>query len=338
MGNEESSLEFKQSEKFLLDIDKSYHFSNDILKGKIKFYVNTTNCKIIFKKIEYWYNLNEFVERKETKIDNLSTDNFVIDNKNKNDFEFKVNLNNLEPSFEYYYDQDDLIRVCFLRYILRIEIDNNIINDEIICIKRIPIIDFYKENSLIIKTKIKEWFGLSKKGFCNIKIELQKTYFKVNENIDVKISVDNSNCELKIKSLIVYILRKILTLEKNSNIVKYSFDEKYNKIEQTINLIPYSQDRYNFSLKFQEKLQVAPKNRFGLGNNYINAVDYIPTCFGKIVQNLFSICAEIKYDSKVINDHPFLSIPIFVGNKEDNNKSKFYNDIHVYESYDDKNK
>ena len=331
MGNDESPLELKQTEKFLLDIDKSYYFGNDLLKGKIKFYENTTNCKIIFKKIEYWYNLNEFVERKETKIDNLSIDNFKIDNKNKNDFEFKVNLNNLEPSFEYYYDQDDLIRVCFLRYILRIEIDNNIINDEIICIKRIPIIDFYKENSLAIKTNIDEWLGLSKKGFCGIKVELKKNYFKVNENIDVKVSVDNSNCELKIKSLIVYILRKILMIQKD-NIVKYSFDEKYNKIEQTINLIPYTQDRYNFTLKFQEKLQVAPKNKFGLGNNYINAIDYIPTCFGNIVQNLFFVCAEIKYDSKVIKDNPFLSLPIFVGNKEENNtKSKIYNDVKIYD-------
>ncbi len=311
MGNEESPPELKQTDKILLYLNKSYYFSNDLIKGKITFYSNTKKCLITLKKIEYWYSLNNFVERKELKNDNLVSESYEI---NSNVFEFKINLNNFEPSLEYYYNQKDLIRICFLRYILSIEIDGDIINEEIISIKRAPIINYYKENSLSIHTDINQWLGLSKNGICRLKIELQKNYFKINENIDVKITVDNSLCELKVKSLTVYILRKIHMIQ--NNIVIYTYEECYNKIEQTVNLLPFSIEKFSFTLKFHENLPIAPKNCFGLGSKYINPIDFIPTCFGKIIHNVYSISAFVNFESSV-NKNPFLSIPIFVGNKEE---------------------
>ncbi len=311
MGNEESPPELKQTDKILLYLNKSYYFSNDLIKGKITFYSNTKKCLITLKKIEYWSSLNNFVERKELKNDNLVSESYEI---NSNVFEFKINLNNFEPSLEYYYNQKDLIRICFLRYILSIEIDGDIINEEIISIKRAPIINYYKENSLSIHTDINQWLGLSKNGICRLKIELQKNYFKINENIDVKITVDNSLCELKVKSLTVYILRKIHMIQ--NNIVIYTYEECYNKIEQTVNLLPFSIEKFSFTLKFHENLPIAPKNKFGLGSKYIKPIDYIPTCFGKIIHNVYSISAFVNFESSV-NKNPFLSIPIFVGNKEE---------------------
>jgi len=315
MGNEESPPELKQTDKLLLYINKSFYFNNDLIKGKITFYSNTKKCLIIFKKIEYWYNLNEFVERKNLKMENLVSNSYEINTQNNN-FEFTIKLNNLEPSFEYYYNENQLIRVCFLRYILSIEIDNNIINEELISIKRAPISNFYKEISLSTNTDINNWLGLSKNGTCKLKIELKKNYFKINENIDITITIDNILCELKIKSLTVCILRNIYLFQNNE--IKYSFEECYNKIEQTIDLLPFSLEKFNFSLKFHENLPIAPKNKFGLGQKYIDPIDFIPTCFGKIVQNVYFINAVIKYE-KSINKNPYVCIPIFVGNKEENN-------------------
>ena len=319
MGNEESPPELKQTDKILLYLNKSYYFSNDLIKGKITFYSNTKKCLITLKKIEYWYSLNDFVERKELKNDNLVSESYEI---NSNVFEFKVNLNNFEPSLEYYYNQKDLIRICFLRYILSIEIDGDIINEEIISIKRAPIINYYKENSLSIHTDINKWLGLSKNGICKLRIELQKNYFKVNENIDVKITIDNLLCELKVKSLTVYILRKIHMIQ--NDIVIYTYEEYYNKIEQTVDLLPFSIEKFSFTLKFHENLPIAPKNKFGLGSKYIKPIDYIPTCFGKIIQNVYFIYAVINYE-KSTNKNPNVFIPIFVGNKEENNLNIDFN-------------
>ena len=313
MGNDESPPELKQTDKILLYLNKPYYFSNDLIKGKITFYSNTKKCLITLKKIEYWYSLNDFVERKELKNDNLIFESYEI---NSNVFEFNINLNNLEPSLEYYYNQNDLIRICFLRYILSIEIDDNIINEELISIKRAPIINYYKENSLSINTEINKWLGLSKNGSCKLRIELEKNYFKINENINVKITIDNVLCELKVKSLTVYILRKIHMIQ--NDVVKYTYDECYNKIEQTVDLLPFSIEKYSFTLKFHENLPIAPKNKFGLGSKYINPIDYIPTCFGKIIHNVYFISALVKFESSV-NKDPFLSIPIFIGNKEEEN-------------------
>ena len=69
-------------------------------------------------------------------------------------------------------------------------------------------------------------------------------------------------------------------------------------------------------MKFHENLPIAPKNKFGLGSKYINPIDYIPTCFGKIIHNVYFISALVNFESSV-NKNPFLSIPIFVGNKEE---------------------
>jgi len=321
MGNEESPPELKQTDKLLLYINKSYYFNNDIIKGKITFYTNTKKCIITFKKIEYWYNLNEFVERKNLKKEDLNLNSYEI-NPNDNNLEFTIKLNNLEPSFEYYYNKNQLVRVCFLRYILSIEIDNNIINEELISIKRAPIHNFYKENSSSVNTEINKWLGLSKNGTCKLKIDLKKNYFKIDENIDIIITIDNLLCELKVKSLTVYILRNIYLFQNNE--IKYTFEECYNKIEQTIDLLPFSIDKFNFTLKFHDNLPIAPKNKFGLGQKYIDPIDYIPTCFGKIIQNVYFIYAVINYE-KSINKNPNVFIPIFVGNKEENNLNIDFN-------------
>ena len=316
MGNNQIKFpQIKKSDKIKIFFFKPYFFDNDIISGKIQFLLKTNFFYLILKRIEYYLlydNKPSFENQDETIIFKQKYE-FKSNNNNNNSFEFKIPVNDLEPSFEYYKTYKNVNnnqKVVFMKYVLKVVcIDEEIIHEDFIFIKKnANTININTDTSLQIN-KIIYSLGFIEQGLSFIKLDLKKNNFNILENIEAQILIDNSKCKIKAKYIQCYILRKLYLYKSNK--FKNSFIDYYNKHKKLINLNPNSKIIVTFNLSFKPTLQTIPN----FPNNNFTGLELSPTCNGNIFTNNYFIVAELILDcANSKNNNPKIEVPIYIGN------------------------
>lgn len=240
-----------------IDLDKQIYFLTEPITGKLNFkliqscQIQAINISLIqsqfwtYTETEYKYNENEKKSDSYEKLNSenlekvLSTQNIIkpgtLFNSGLNTIDFKLldifNINIYQSrSFEYKIDSKSY---AFNRYKLKVNLiinnnqtinDNNFLAETIFFLKNIPDIKLNSPTNLMSAVNLYKYLFFNN-GKCSMFGEIKKNYFSIEDNIPIKVKVDNSQSKIRFVYFYVNLYCRTILKPYSSNFTK-KFENK----------------------------------------------------------------------------------------------------------------
>ena len=226
-------------------------------------------------------------------------------------FPFKFRLPNyLQPCFEYPLKN----RRGYLRYSLEAKFVSPYTQGSTsiyLTIKARPNV-FNSPLSYSSVMNVHKW-GLIDQGTTQLKVSYLTNNYKMKDSIPLNVEINNMRGKLKVTTLEVNLIRKVVFKNKNTDKIQYKTEDIITKKEFNVDVKPKNQHSMNILIPIEDKY----KNRFdysNVQNPYPNIVDIeycMPSTDGAIIKCEYSISVTLFFDSFVTSGYlPKVILPI----------------------------
>ena len=239
----------------------------------------------------------------DTELINLSAGYF--------NFPFKFQLPNyLQPCFEYPLPE----KRSYLRYSLESKFISPYVQGStstyIIVKSRPNVLNSPLSFSSVMN--IHKW-GFIDQGTTQLKVSYLTNNFRINDNINLKVEINNMRGKLKVSICEINVVRKVGYRKKQTDKNQYLMEDIIVNKNYDVNVEPMNQKTYNYSIELKDK----DKNNFNyldVQNPYPNLIDIsyaMPTTDGTIIKCDYSINVILHFDSFVTSGYlPKVTLPI----------------------------
>ena len=239
----------------------------------------------------------------DTELVNLSAGYF--------NFPFKFQLPNyLQPCFEYPLPE----KRSYLRYSLESKFISPYVQGSTstyIIIKSRPSV-LNSPLSFSSVMNVHKW-GLIDQGTTQLKVSYLTNNFRINDNANLKVEINNTRGKLKVSNCEINVVRKVGYRKKQADNNQYLMENIIVNKNYDVNVEPMNQKTYNYTIELIDK----DKNIFNylnVQNPYPNLIDIsyaMPTVDGTIIKCDYSINVILHFDSFVTNGYlPKVTLPI----------------------------
>ena len=309
-----------------IELNKEYYLYGETIEGNIIFN-NTKNIKpnyfsINFYKKESWF-VQETTEVYYGEKENQLICKFIIDIKqylNNNEilisgkyvFPFKIKIpDDIEPSFEYPYPN----RYSYLRYSLICESNPYIPelkHQKFILIKSLSnnILNQKNFNSII---NVHKW-GFLDGGTTSLNVSYEKSNYKINDLIPLKVYIDNSRGKLKVKECKIRLIRTI-EFSKLNEIGKFPMEKTINSKIFPAQVFPSDKKYFLFQIQVSDAdlydFKYIKEEKPYPNINDLNIL--LPTMNSTIIKCDYRIQVSLYFDNFVTSGYrPRVKLPIII--------------------------
>ena len=239
----------------------------------------------------------------DTELINLSAGYF--------NFPFKFQLPNyLQPCFEYPLPE----KRGYLRYSLESKFISPYVQGStstyIIVKSRPNVLNSPLSFSSVMN--VHKW-GLIDQGTTQLKVSYLTNNFRINDNVNLKVEINNTRGKLKVSNCEINVVRKVGYRKKNTDKNQYYMENIIVNKNYDINVEPMNQKTFNYTIELKDK----NKNNFNyldVQNPYPNLIDIsyaMPTTDGTIIKCDYCIIVTLYFYSFVTSGYlPKVTLPI----------------------------
>ena len=225
-------------------------------------------------------------------------------------FSFRIPIN-ISPSFEFASPE----KSCYIRYSVITEFLSPFVKcayENLIIIKSIA----YELNvplQISNTSNVHKW-GLLDKGSTTLSVSYPSTNYKINEQIPLNITVNNSRGKMNVTHCNFSIIKKITFTNKNQKI-SYPTEKKIYYYKYPIKINVGLVNSFNFSVNVNDE-DISNLNLTGIYNPYPNIKNFnilMPSVNALLIKCRYFIHISLSFDSMITDSYrPMIDLPIWI--------------------------